>query len=272
VLTCLGNVRIQLIIQLGSSLVLNYAFEILIPKMLEKMEARTMKKEDIPMDKLSPAEREFLLEPYEGTIDDYQLIAIQFGYVVLFILALPLTPLIALFTNIAQTRIDAYRFVKLLRRPEPFGAGDIGTWQDVFDIMGYVAILTNMAMAAFAFNDVSGFASDLSSLTSSSTNVIWKIWLFIIAEHLIIILKMIISYAVPDVPVDVKNHIARQQHICQIFVEGAQDDEDEPELVRAASLGAEGEVGFFDMDKLDGYVIDEHERRTVGPTADVQAI
>jgi hypothetical protein len=46
--------------------------------------------------KKSTAEKESELEPYESTFKDYDELAVQYGFVVLFIAALPITPFIAL--------------------------------------------------------------------------------------------------------------------------------------------------------------------------------
>jgi len=101
--------------------------------------------------KKSDAENEFELSPYESTFDDFDELSknkvvsshkvgwdlsahlfsshtpvIQFGFVSLFIVAVPLAPLFALVSNIVEIRIDALKLVRLTQRPEPVGAADIG--------------------------------------------------------------------------------------------------------------------------------------------------
>ena len=51
----------------------------------------------------------------------------QFGFIVLFIIALPLTPLFAFLNNMIKIRIDAFKFLTQRKRPLPTSANDIGT-------------------------------------------------------------------------------------------------------------------------------------------------
>ena len=51
------------------------------------------------------------LNSYEGVLDEYSELVIQFGFVVLFAAALPLAPLIALANNVLEIRLDAYKVV-----------------------------------------------------------------------------------------------------------------------------------------------------------------
>ena len=49
---------------------------------------------------------------YEGTFNDFNDRAVQFGYLVLFAPAFSLAPLLALLNNIVEIRSSAYRLVK----------------------------------------------------------------------------------------------------------------------------------------------------------------
>ena len=51
---------------------------------------------------------------------------VQYGFVTLFVAAFPLAPLFALINNYFEIRIDAHKFVVVLRRPVPERAQDIG--------------------------------------------------------------------------------------------------------------------------------------------------
>ncbi|EFX61545.1 hypothetical protein DAPPUDRAFT_69282, partial [Daphnia pulex] len=63
------------------------------------------------------AYKESLLEPYEGTIEDYLELYIQFGYVLLFVAAYPTASLWAFINNVAELRVDAFKLVHIHRRP-----------------------------------------------------------------------------------------------------------------------------------------------------------
>ncbi len=51
---------------------------------------------------------------------------VQYGFVTLFVAAFPLAPVFALLNNYFEIRIDAHKFVVVLRRPVAERAQDIG--------------------------------------------------------------------------------------------------------------------------------------------------
>jgi len=94
-------------------------------------------------------EFEAKLEPYlewKYSFDDYSEIVLQYGYVVLFVAAMPLTPILALFNNIIEFHVDAYKLVCVFRRPWPYAAMDIGQWGIFMDMLSALAICTNLGI------------------------------------------------------------------------------------------------------------------------------
>ena len=77
---------------------------------------------------LSSWERDNNLTPVkEGFLHyEYLELIIQYGFVALFVAALPLAPVIALLNNLIQIRVDAYKLVVLLRRYVPQQVDGIG--------------------------------------------------------------------------------------------------------------------------------------------------
>ena len=53
-------------------------------------------------------------------------LVIQFGFITIFVAAFPLAPLFAWLNNIIEIRLDAFKFVSVLRRPVAERAQDIG--------------------------------------------------------------------------------------------------------------------------------------------------
>ena len=51
---------------------------------------------------------------------------IQYGFTTIFMAAFPLAPLLALFSNLVEIRLDAIKMVRLQRRLVPRKAKDIG--------------------------------------------------------------------------------------------------------------------------------------------------
>ena len=81
-----------------------------------------------------------------GTLMDYAELAVQFGYVTLFVVAFPLAPFLALANNYVECRSDAFKLLTQMRRPVPRGAEDIGSWQGVFTVITCIGVVTNSAL------------------------------------------------------------------------------------------------------------------------------
>eukprot|EP01038_Epipyxis_sp_PR26KG_P011021 gene11021-14802_t len=101
---------------------------------------------------ISEIEKSFNLETYDimlGTFEDYAEMIIQFGYTTMFIAGFPLATLMSLINNYVEIRVDAWKLCQLMRRPEPRGAEDIGTWYDILEVVSTAAIFINSGIVAF---------------------------------------------------------------------------------------------------------------------------
>lgn len=85
-----------------------------------------------------------------GTLMDYAELAVQFGYITLFVVAFPLAPFLALANNYVEFRSDAFKLLTQMRRPVPRGCEDIGSWQGVFTAISCIAVVTNSALVRIA--------------------------------------------------------------------------------------------------------------------------
>lgn len=72
---------------------------------------------------------DFLPLTQQDTLQDYQEMFIQFGYVVLFSSAFPLAAMWALINNIIEIRSDALKLCTGLQRPFGQRVESIGQWQ-----------------------------------------------------------------------------------------------------------------------------------------------
>lgn len=97
------------------------------------------------LDLLAPAEREYELDPYDNVVDviaEYLSVAINFGFMTLFVSALPITPLLALVSrydvgrrmsdslllkigSAVERRLDAHKMLHNIRRPFPEGGSTV---------------------------------------------------------------------------------------------------------------------------------------------------
>jgi len=216
---CLSELRIQLATIFITLLVIGNFVELFLPWLNTYMKAKANTATDITgkVTQKSQPELEFELEPYEGTFADFDEMVIQFGYVTLFVVAFPITPLLALVSNILETRVDGTKLCKLVRRPEPRGAANMGTWFDILGFVSFVAVATNVAIICFETPQFDvWFPSEQS-----------RVFAFLIAEHAILLLKFAVAYFVPDEPAEVAVHLQRQEYLVSVLLQGVEEEEEE---------------------------------------------
>uniref|UniRef100_A0A8D3CVZ1 Anoctamin n=1 Tax=Scophthalmus maximus TaxID=52904 RepID=A0A8D3CVZ1_SCOMX len=76
-------------------------------------------------------------------------ILVQFGFITLFVASFPLAPLLALFNNILEVRVDAWKFTTQFRRPVASKARNIGAWQEILNAVAILSVVTNAFIMAF---------------------------------------------------------------------------------------------------------------------------
>ena len=130
-------------------------------------------------------------------IEEWQYVALQFGYVSLFVTAFPIAPLMAFFANCIGIQVEGAARLNIFQRTKPQGAEDIGTWQTVFTIIAVMAVITNAGLAFFTM----GVFSDPSWDG-------WRVWLFLSYQYVIFGLIYAFMAAVPRT-VDVETPSAR---------------------------------------------------------------
>eukprot|EP00904_Undaria_pinnatifida_P001081 jgi/Undpi1/10974/HiC_scaffold_30.g13275.m1 len=204
--SCLDDLCQSLAIIFCTRLVIANTLEIFLPryKMRQKMKEVREKEEGVADDVLfSEAELEFTLESYDemmGPLGDMSEIAIQFGYVTLFVVSFPIAPLLAYFSNCVEIRIDAVKILYEHRRPFPRGAQDIGTWQMVWTAVAVFAVASNAALILFTAEQVEWSGEN-------------KVWAFVIWQYGVFACMGLFALFVQDVPADVSIQLGRQSFI-----------------------------------------------------------
>ncbi|KAK2853960.1 hypothetical protein Q5P01_006621 [Channa striata] len=84
-----------------------------------------------------------------GLFYEYLEMVIQFGFITLFVASFPLAPLLALFNNILEIRVDAWKFTTQFRRPVASKARNTGAWQEILNAVAIVSVVTNAFIMAF---------------------------------------------------------------------------------------------------------------------------
>lgn len=136
-------------------------------------------------------------EKYPGTFDDYLELWLQFGYLVMFSSVYPTAIFYALVNNIIEKSSDAFKMTYVYRRPVCQQTDGIGVWLPAFDLLSYIAIVSNLGLH-FQTNAFSTwFNQNLSELPILAV--------FFASEHLLLICRWFVANIIPDVPDDVRN-------------------------------------------------------------------
>lgn len=69
---------------------------------------------------------------------------VQYGFIAMFSIALPIAPFLAMINNLFELRTDAKKLLFELRRPIGELAYTLGIWETIFDALSKIAILTNI--------------------------------------------------------------------------------------------------------------------------------
>jgi len=209
---CMGELYTLLLSTLLTTQVLSTVGEALLPyfqyKLLMWAEAAKWKAMGNEGElNLSDIDHESKLTPAYAldTFNDYNKMAIQFGYVSMFVAAFPLAPVCALANNVLEIRTDALKRLIAMQRPTPSErAEDIGAWLNILEIMSLISVATNVGVLCFTSNQL----TEQFNLTREQ-----RVWLFVILEHTVIIIKLFVAFAISDVPEWVTVRLAKDQYM-----------------------------------------------------------
>ncbi|BGP13520.1 hypothetical protein JCM10213_005366 [Rhodosporidiobolus nylandii] len=90
--------------------------------------------------------RQEQLLPSSDIFGEYAEMATQFGYIVLFAVIWPISPVWSLINNFFEIRSDAFKLTTQTRRPIPARAESIGPWLDVLGFLSYLGALTTSSL------------------------------------------------------------------------------------------------------------------------------
>jgi len=201
----------ELTIQLGTVFLTNMfigqAQEVGIPWIYSKLclfkEKRTMMAKKMSFHELSDEEEQAKKFSYPSAFDDYNEIVIQYGYCILFAAAFPAAPLFAWLNNIVEMRTDGLKLLQAFQRPHPRGAKDIGRWQSIMTIMSHLSVFTNMLMLLYTSSQLKQWFPKMGFSE--------LVWIVVITEHCIFLLRWLMEMLVPDSPGWVTREYARRK-------------------------------------------------------------
>lgn len=138
------------------------------------------------------------------TFYEFNELAIQFGYVIMFSAAWPAAAFLALLNNLAEIRLDSIKILKITRRvPATAHATGIGAWRQVLLFLLYLGLATNLLILAYT--------SDMFGRYYPSVTPLELFVIVVMLEHMLIGMKLLIDYVIPDVPASVRIEMAREE-------------------------------------------------------------
>uniref|UniRef100_A0A672Z3C2 Anoctamin n=1 Tax=Sphaeramia orbicularis TaxID=375764 RepID=A0A672Z3C2_9TELE len=146
---CLIELSTQLVIVMAGKQLWGNIQEALLPVMRNWWSGR--KGRHHPENHYSRWEQDNVLLNFSqlGLFYEYLEMVIQFGFITLFVASFPLAPLLALFNNILEIRVDAWKFTTQFRRPVASKARNIGAWQEILNAVAILSVVTNAFIMAF---------------------------------------------------------------------------------------------------------------------------
>uniref|UniRef100_A0A8C6QQR3 Anoctamin n=1 Tax=Nannospalax galili TaxID=1026970 RepID=A0A8C6QQR3_NANGA len=149
----LSGCMMDLFVQMATIMVLKQTLsncmEYLVPWLAHKYHSMRGPRSGDP--ELQEWQRNYYMNPVTtfSLFDEFMEMMIQYGFTTIFVAAFPLAPLLALFSNLVEIRLDAIKMVRLQRRLVPRKAKDIGTWLQVLETIGVLAVIANGMVIAF---------------------------------------------------------------------------------------------------------------------------
>lgn len=177
---------------------------------------------------MSQAELESSLYKYDGTFADYLEMTIQLGYVILFSSAFPPAALCAMLNNLVEIRSDAFKLAYVCQRPFGQRVPNIGTWQNCMEYMSITAVLVNCALIGLS-GQVHRMFPDM---TATQT-----ILLIVALEHIMLVIRFIITCAIPDIPGWLATEMAKIEWARRDASRIANTATPSPEEIQAKTIG-----------------------------------
>ena len=147
-------------------------------------------------------EKEYMLEAYTDldAFKDFNEMVIQFGYITLFAVALPIAPVLAVLNNFFEIRGDAFALCKGSRRRAYQTKQTIGSWYTVLEVLSLAAVITNALLTGFVNSTVADLDPQIdgtlykTQIERMNVSRLWM-WVFIF-EHIMLVARTVMQHVV----------------------------------------------------------------------------
>ena len=125
------------------------------------------------------------LKPFPGVFDNYSESILQFGFVSMFSVAMPLLAVYAMVENLILMRVKAYKLCQVYIRPHVRVVEDIGSWLYYIQFLSYMGVIWQVAITMFG------------GPTFEATGTETKVVIFLIAVPLLLFAKTLMQFILP---------------------------------------------------------------------------
>ena len=181
---------------------------------LSAAEQELYDRQKVIVDLIAEYERPLVKSVKQGlgnTFYEYNELALQYGYVVLFAVILPAAPFLALVNNIIEFRSDAFKTIYAQRRTRAEPADDIGPWAIALKMLSYAGLFCNLALLMITTD----FFDELAAVMPAFETLGARLVVILGVEHLLIFIKLFVDFVVPDVPSKIKVRLAKDEHLAE---------------------------------------------------------
>ncbi|XP_077423505.1 anoctamin-10 isoform X1 [Vanacampus margaritifer] len=183
----------------------NQVTEVVIPFLVDHFVSAPHRRETEDDPEEDKFRNQITLPVFPGLFAEYIELLVQFGYLSLFSCVYPLTAVLLLINNVMEIRSDAYKICKLFRKPFCAPAANMGVWQIAFEILSFVAVVSNCWLLTLS--------PQLQRMRHEGQMSSDEIMLIaVMAEHVLIIVKVIVAALIPDEPDWVRKKLAHMQY------------------------------------------------------------
>ncbi len=219
--SCMDPLAINVAIIFGTRLIVQNTLDILLPyiafKSKMKTETNDLVKEDVNADDvLTPAEVDYMKAPFNPMTDVIALYAdtaVQFGFMTMFAVALPVACVATFINNYAKGKVQIWKVLEMHQRPIPVGAQDIGTWQSILTIIAVIAVATNAGIIVFTM-DITWKYPDRG-----------RLWLFIGIQWVLFLLQGCLVVGIDDDSEETLIQKKRMAFIVDKIIDGVPDED-----------------------------------------------
>ncbi|CAK71954.1 unnamed protein product (macronuclear) [Paramecium tetraurelia] len=150
-------------------------------------------------------------------VEQFTYFMTQFCMVTMFSAGSQIIPIIALFFNLLNIEGLLYGFRKFVKRPLAEPKKNIGVWNDILQLIGYIGIVSN-CLTIYQANqqELNKLVGANENSDQDQTNLgLRNFLLLIVAEHIVIGIKFVIEGVIPDEPEWVELVLKKEEYLSE---------------------------------------------------------